>query len=116
MDYFTTPYFIFLRDTLSAVALLGLHFAICLTPSAIAFTSVEWVVLLFFLGRIVMVADQFICAIKTERKLAIRKRHRCLKNASYEECSDPNQKADSSNMNIALRKFVNYCKWVIIYL
>ena len=63
-----------------------------------------------------MVADQFICAIKTERKLAIRKRHRYLKNASYEECSDPNQKADSSNMKIVLRKFVNYCKWVIIYL
>lgn len=108
VDYFTTPYFIFFRDTLSAVALLGLLSAICLTPSAIAFSKTELAVLLFFLGRIVVVADQFICATKTDRK-ATRKRHRSFQTTLYEECSDPDLKADPSYMKLVLRKFVNYC-------
>ncbi|PFX26324.1 Short transient receptor potential channel 4 [Stylophora pistillata] len=108
VDYFTTPYFIFFRDTLSAVALLGLLSAICLTPSAIAFSKTELAVLLFFLGRIVVVADQFICATKTERK-ATRKRHRSFQTTLYEECSDPDLNADTSYMKLVLRKFVNYC-------
>ncbi|CAH3162466.1 unnamed protein product, partial [Pocillopora meandrina] len=59
-DYFTTPYFIFFRDTLSYLTFLGLHFAICLSPSSIAFTRLEWAILVFFLGRVLMEVDQFI--------------------------------------------------------
>ena len=55
-----TPYFIFVRDTLSYLALLGLHWFICLAPSTIAFSGVEWAIFLFFLGRIAMEGKQFI--------------------------------------------------------
>jgi len=54
-----TPYFIFVRDTLSYLALLGLHLFICLAPSTIAFSGVEWAIFLFFLGRIAMEGKQF---------------------------------------------------------
>ncbi|CAH3192469.1 unnamed protein product [Porites evermanni] len=50
-DYFTTPYFIFVRDTLSYLALLGLHFAVCLSPSSIEMTGLEWAIMVFFMGR-----------------------------------------------------------------
>ncbi|XP_022789480.1 uncharacterized protein LOC111329136 [Stylophora pistillata] len=67
MDYFTTPYFVFFRDTVSYLTLLGLHFAICLSPSTVSFSGLEWFVLIFFMGRILMEADQFISS-KMERK------------------------------------------------
>ena len=57
--YFTTPYFIFVRDTLSYLTLLGLHFALCLTPSVLPFSGLEWVILVFFVGRILMESKQF---------------------------------------------------------
>ena len=57
-----TPYFIFVRDTLSYLALLGLHLFICLAPSTIAFSGVEWAIFLFFLGRIAMEGRHFIRA------------------------------------------------------
>jgi len=49
--FFRIPYFIFVRDTLSYLALLAMHLAICLHPSQISFSSLEWVMLLFLLGR-----------------------------------------------------------------
>ena len=57
--YFTTPYFIFVRDTLSYLTLLGLHFALCLSPSVLPFSGLEWVILVFFVGRILMESKQF---------------------------------------------------------
>ena len=62
LEYFMTPYFIFVRDTLSFLALLGLHLFICLAPSTIAFNGVEWAIFLFFLGRIAMEGKQFVRA------------------------------------------------------
>ena len=62
VEYFMTPYFIFVRDTLSYLALLGLHLFICLAPSTIAFSGVEWAIFLFFLGRIAMEGKHFIRA------------------------------------------------------
>ena len=59
-EYFTTPYFVFIRDTLSYLALLGLHFALCLETSSIPFTGLEWMILVFFLGRILMESRQFL--------------------------------------------------------
>lgn len=58
-EYFTTPYFIFVRDTLSYLTLLGLHFALCVSPSGIPFSGLEWVILVFFMGRILMESKQF---------------------------------------------------------
>lgn len=58
LDYYVTPYFIFARDTLSYFSLLGLHVAICLSPSVNTFTMVEWAILVFFVGRFVVELDQ----------------------------------------------------------
>ena len=50
-DFFSIPYFIFVRDTLSYLALLAMHLAICVQPSQISFSSLEWVISFFLLGR-----------------------------------------------------------------
>ena len=68
LEYFTTPYFIFVRDTLSYLTLLGLHFLICLKPSSIPFTALEWVIFAFFLGRILIELKQ--CFGKTDSREA----------------------------------------------
>lgn len=60
LDYFTTPYFVFLRDTLSYLALLALHFALCLETSSIPFSGLEWAIFVFFLGRILMEIQQLL--------------------------------------------------------
>ena len=59
LDYFTTPYFIFFRDTLSYLSLLGLHIAICLSPSNLPFSAVEWVIAVFFVGRFLSEFKQY---------------------------------------------------------
>ncbi|KAJ7393127.1 hypothetical protein OS493_008427 [Desmophyllum pertusum] len=51
LKYLKTPYFIFVRDALSYLALLVLHCAICLAPSSLAFSGLEWSILVFFMGR-----------------------------------------------------------------
>ena len=58
-DYFTTPYFVFIRDTLSYLYLLGLHFTICLEASSTSFTWIEWAILVFFIGRLLFEREQF---------------------------------------------------------
>ena len=57
-DYFTTPYFIFARDTLSYFLLLGLHFIICLSQSVVKFSVTEVAILVFFIGRFAVELDQ----------------------------------------------------------
>lgn len=59
LEYFTTPYFIFFRDTLSYLSLLGLHIAICLSPSVVPFSAVEWVIAVFFVGRFLSEFKQY---------------------------------------------------------
>ena len=46
-----TPYFTFVRDTLSYIVLLLLHYALCLSPTTVPFSGLEWVILIFFTGR-----------------------------------------------------------------
>ncbi|KAL9984282.1 hypothetical protein ACROYT_G006557 [Oculina patagonica] len=58
LKYFTTPYFIFIRDTLSYLVHLGLHFTICLAPSSVSFSKLEWAIWVFYMGRIVMECRQ----------------------------------------------------------
>ncbi|KAL9984404.1 hypothetical protein ACROYT_G006692 [Oculina patagonica] len=104
LDYFTTPYFLFFRDTLSSVVLLGLHFAICLQPSTITFSKLEYAILSFFLGRIVTEVNQFTNSVKAGRK-AVRSEYRSLRRrATSEDCSG----LDPSGQNVAVRKFANY--------
>jgi len=46
-----TPYFTFVRDTLSYIVLLVLHYALCLSPTTVTFNGLEWFILIFFTGR-----------------------------------------------------------------
>lgn len=66
LEYFTTPYFVFLRDTLSYLALLALHFAFCLETSTIPFSGLEWAIFVFFMGRILMEIQQLLGGQKRE--------------------------------------------------
>ena len=59
-DFFKIPYFIFVRDTLSYLALLAMHLAICVQPSQVSFSGLEWVILVFFLGRLLNEVKQII--------------------------------------------------------
>jgi len=84
-EYFTTPYFIFVRDTLSYLTLLGLHITLCLSPSVIPFSGLEWVILVFFMGRILMESKQF-QSVKVDqgRGIVIKKRM----GNKYTRCSE----------------------------
>ena len=59
LDYFTTPYFVFLRDTISYLLLLGLHIVICVSPATVSFSALEWVILVFFIGRFLSEFKQY---------------------------------------------------------
>lgn len=113
LDYFTTPYFIFFRDTLSYLTLLGLHFAICLSPSTLAFSRIEWVVLVFFLGRIVTEFDQFMGNTKAGSK-GRQSRERSHYGSKYKVCTPVDQQstATSSDENAGLKRFANYFRYV----
>ena len=109
LDYFTTPYFIFVRDSLSYLALLGLHFDICLSPSTVAFSRLEWVILIFFLGRIAIEVDQFMSVKKANRKVL---RQRSQQGSSYVACATPDDSVQvvttSSEENLTLRRLTKY--------
>ena len=115
LDYFTTPYFIFVRDSLSYLTLLGLHFALCLSPPTLAFSRLEWVILIFFLGRIAIEVDQFMGARKGVRKAAARQTSH--QGSSYAACSpadDIQTMTTSSEENVVLKKFSNYFRYAIL--
>ena len=57
-----TPYFRYVRDTLSYIVLVCLHYALCLSPSTIALSGLEWTILIFFVGRYLVERKQ-ICDI-----------------------------------------------------
>ena len=71
--YFTVPYFIFLRDTLSFLALLGMHFAICVEPSQLSFSRLEWGILVFLFGRLLIEIKQIVDVARFEGKKMKRK-------------------------------------------
>ena len=55
---FVIPYFVFVRDMFSYLALLGLHFAICVQPSQLKFSNLEWTILVFLFGRLLIEIKQ----------------------------------------------------------
>ena len=67
LAYFLTPYFIFLRDTLSYLALLLFHCVLCFSPSTITFSGLEVAIFLFFLGRLMMEVKQFVGTLDEQR-------------------------------------------------
>ncbi|XP_066021550.1 uncharacterized protein [Pocillopora verrucosa] len=109
-DYFTTPYFVFFRDTLSYLILLVLHFAICLSPSTIAFSRLEWAILVFFLGRVLMEVDQFISPKKAGMKACKLCRRRKRDGSSYQECSQEGHQEtnEAEEDNILLKNLSSY--------
>ena len=64
LKYLKTPYFIFVRDALSYLALLVLHYALCLAPSSLAFSGLEWSILIFFMGRFLVEFGQIRLIVK----------------------------------------------------
>ncbi|KAK3707204.1 hypothetical protein QZH41_019566 [Actinostola sp. cb2023] len=66
--YFQMPYFVFLRDSLSYLALLLLHCAVCVQPTGLRFSVLEWIIMVFFIGRIFMEIDQAIVERSNENE------------------------------------------------
>ncbi|XP_068694397.1 transient receptor potential cation channel subfamily M member 4-like isoform X2 [Montipora foliosa] len=64
------PYLKFVRDTLSYIVLLGLQCVLCVVPSTIKFSILEWVILVFFFGRLLVECKQF---VGTRRRLKQRR-------------------------------------------
>ncbi|XP_068739836.1 short transient receptor potential channel 7-like [Montipora capricornis] len=64
------PYLKFVRDTLSYIVLLGLQCVLCVVPSTIKFSKLEWVILVFVFGRFLVECKQF---EGTRRRLKKRK-------------------------------------------
>ena len=56
--YFKIPYFVFMRDMTSYLALLALHIAICLESSQLPLSDLEWAILVFLLGRLLVEIKQ----------------------------------------------------------
>ena len=120
-EYFTTPYFVFIRDTLSYLALLGLHFALCLEPSSIPFSGLEWAILVFFLGRILMESRQFLgvqeklkseSATKKSRgpKAEEKKSTRNLRGSAYQFCGEEaeEEKGKAAIFLLRCKKYLRY--------
>ena len=103
MEYFTTPYFVFVRDTLSYLCLLALHFAICLSPSSIPFSSLEWIILVFFMGRILMAGKQFLSIKIKQNKGNNAKKKMALK---YQKCD--------SNEDDGEKQSQRASKWTVL--
>lgn len=64
LRFLTTPYFIFVRDSLSYLTLLVLHYALCLAPSSVALTGLEWSIFVFFMGRFLVEYRQISLIVK----------------------------------------------------
>ena len=100
----------FIRDTLSYLTLLGLHIALCLDTSSIPFSGLEWAILVFFLGRILMESRQFL-DVKIQR--TSQSATRTLRGSKYQNCSETEEeKRMSSTKSKAadcLRK-LRFCK------
>ena len=114
-EYFTTPYFVFIRDTLSYLALLGLHFALCLEPSSIPFSGLEWAILVFFLGRILMESRQFL-GVQESRgpKADEKKSNRNLRGSAYQFCGK--EEEEKGKTAIFLHRCKKYLRYNILQL
>ena len=68
LAYLKSPYYKFFRDTLSYIIMLLLHYAICLSPTTVAFSGLEWTILVFYIGRFVVEFKQILCIKKWLRE------------------------------------------------
>ena len=93
LKYLKTPYFIFVRDALSYLALVGLHYAFCLSPSSLAFSGLEWSILIFFTGRFLVEYRQVRLIVKR-----IEERRKSGK--------------DETHSNVLQKALCSYIRWI----
>lgn len=60
------PYFIFVRETISYMTLLVLHFAICLERTEVSPSSVEGFIYVYLLGRLFAEIKQILDMMRSE--------------------------------------------------
>ena len=60
MTFSKIPCFIFVRDTISYLILLGLHLALSVESSQLSFSVLEWAILVLFAGRLLIEMKQMI--------------------------------------------------------
>ncbi|XP_068683445.1 short transient receptor potential channel 6-like isoform X2 [Montipora foliosa] len=73
--YLEVPFWKFIFDTISYITLVYLHLAICVSPSTLDFSVVEWLVLVFFLGRALAESKQLAAIAKRRRHKVSDGRH-----------------------------------------
>ena len=113
LEYFTTPYFVFFRDTLSYLVLLGFHFALCLETSSIPFSGLEWAILVFFLSRILNEIKQFLdVKIKRKKKTGIKNSEGSKYNIRFENGVESSKRQGKSV--IFLQKCGKYLRYHVI--
>ncbi|XP_068673221.1 uncharacterized protein [Montipora foliosa] len=66
--YFTIPYFVFLREMISYLALVALHIAICLESSQLSLSGLEWAISVFFCGLLLVEGKQIADIARSEDK------------------------------------------------
>ncbi|XP_078359537.1 short transient receptor potential channel 5-like [Oculina patagonica] len=59
LDYLTTPFVIFLKDKLSQVVFIALHFRMCILPSSVAPRTEEFLILIFYVGLLLSEFQQY---------------------------------------------------------
>ena len=65
--YLKVPFWKFVFDTISYITLVCLHLAICVAPSTLEVSVVEWVILVFFVGRALAESKQLAAIAKRRR-------------------------------------------------
>lgn len=72
--YFTIPYFISVRDTVSYMTLLAWHFAICVRPTEETPSSLEYVIFIYLIGRLLVEFKECKGMLTSEdRKMKLRR-------------------------------------------
>ncbi|PFX18291.1 Short transient receptor potential channel 4 [Stylophora pistillata] len=118
LKYFTIPYFIFVRDTFSFLVHLGLHFGLCLAPSSISISGLEWAICVFYMGRMVtemkQIRDTKIPQGEESEKPGIKEPLTC---GSVEILADPKESSIRKSKSTSLaRKFSKYLndRWNVL--
>ena len=60
LGYLTTPFVIFLKDKISQVVFIALHFRMCVLPSSVSPRTEEFLILVFYIGLIFSEIQQYL--------------------------------------------------------
>ncbi|XP_068683343.1 uncharacterized protein [Montipora foliosa] len=73
--FLKVPFWKFVFDTISYITLVCLHLAICVAPSTLDVSVVEWVILVFFVGRALAESKQLAAIAKRRHKVGDGRHH-----------------------------------------